>query len=197
MCILFYWFWKGRRAKWHLYLKYAQMFLQTTKLSTFKTKRALGCLLEKSTGKHDSIIFRILRIVPSPPPPSSPPVQFSKKPPRLAASPVTASVINFIYLLNLMSTSDQEPRKFWDMPSDEDPKRKLLPTGSPMTNLSTQRHWQFWIRRLFCFWFIDKAERSDVQNLKLSLGGPPWRPTGWGFIFQCRGCVGLIPGLEN
>ena len=83
------------------------MFLQTTKLSTFKTKRALGCLLEKSTGKHNSIIFQILRIVPSPPP-----VQFSKKPPRLAASPVTGSVINFIYLLNLMSTSDQEPRKF-------------------------------------------------------------------------------------
>lgn len=32
MCILFYQFLKGRRAKWHLYLKYAQMFLQTTKL---------------------------------------------------------------------------------------------------------------------------------------------------------------------
>ena len=95
MCILFYQFWKGRRAKWHLYLKYAQMFLQTTKLSTVKTKRALDCLLEKNTGKQDSIIFRILRTVPSPLPSSPPPAQFSKKPSRLAASPVTSSVINF------------------------------------------------------------------------------------------------------
>ena len=81
-------------------------------------------------------------------------------------------------LLNLMSTSDQKPRKFWHMPSDEDPKRKFLPAGSPTTNLSTQRHWQLWIRRLFWFWFIDKVERPDVQNLNLSLEGLPWLPNG-------------------
>lgn len=32
MCILFYQFLKERGAKWHLYVKYAQMFLQTTEL---------------------------------------------------------------------------------------------------------------------------------------------------------------------
>lgn len=32
MCILFYQFFKKRGAEWHLYLKYAQMFLQTTNL---------------------------------------------------------------------------------------------------------------------------------------------------------------------
>ena len=180
MCILFYQFWKGKRAKWHLYLKYAQMFLQTTKLSTFKTKRALGCLLEKNTGKHDSIIFQILRTVPSPPPPSPPLCNFPKSLPASHAlqSLQMSSTLVGLDLLNLMSTSDQKPRKFWHMPSDEDPKRKFLPAGSPTTNLSTQRHWQLWIRRLFWFWFIDKVERPDVQNLNLSLGGLPWWPTG-------------------
>lgn len=55
------------------------------------------------------LFFKFSGLSPPPRPPPSP-VQFSKKPPSLPSSPVPANVLNFIYLLNLMSTSDQKPR---------------------------------------------------------------------------------------
>lgn len=74
MCILLYLFLKEGRAKWHLYLKYAQMFLQTTELCLlpFKTKRVLGSPREKNGGAHN---MSCLSKAPRRPPyfPKSPP----------------------------------------------------------------------------------------------------------------------------
>lgn len=61
MYILFYQFLKGRRAKQHLYLKYAQMFLQTTKLCLLQLQDKESSWLpemEECINKHTCITFQ-------------------------------------------------------------------------------------------------------------------------------------------
>lgn len=62
MCLLFYQFLKGRRAKWHLYLKYAHMFLrlQSCVFCTFMTKRALGSFERRMCEHTTWVIFQEL-----------------------------------------------------------------------------------------------------------------------------------------
>lgn len=112
-CILFYQFLKGRGAKWHLYLKYAQMFLKTAKLclphlqdkgNTWlparEERRSTQCALPFKSPKMSSLLV-------------------SKRSLRPTASQATANVINFFYLLHLKSTFTTEKGKYWHVSHGE------------------------------------------------------------------------------
>lgn len=91
LCILLYKFLKERRAKWHLYLKYAQVFLQTTDLCFLhlqdKGSPWLPMRIERRSTTHE-LSFKSHQETSL----------FSPKPPRPTASQTTAHVMNFFYL---------------------------------------------------------------------------------------------------
>lgn len=148
MCILLYRFLKERRAKWHLYLKYAQMFLQTTELCLphlqDKGSPWLPVREEWRSTQHE-LSFK------SPQENSL----FSKKPPRPTASQTTAYVINFIYPSRSQGVST------WGLP------RVRTQAKCPVCRGPCDKSQPCWVNGN-CrfgyhvkFWFIDKVESSD------------------------------------